>query len=92
MLIYKSNLALLNSRYGTYERRILEDFAEHPESNTVTLNSGIVILANYLIKDGVLEQTGGRMIGSSPDTEWLLEFSLTPKGRTIIESFALDIL
>ena len=86
MQIYKANLALLNSRYGTYERRILEDFVKHPEHKVVNINSGVLILANYLIEDGVLTQTGGRLVGSFPDSDYVVEFSLSDKGKALVNN------
>lgn len=86
MLQYKANLALLNSRYSDYERRLLEDFAEHPERTAFSINSGMNILVSYLVKDGVIVQEGGFV--PTIDAQGLQSYNtyrLTEKGRIFVE-------
>lgn len=52
---YKANLALLNHRYGDFERRILDHFAANPEPNFIILPGGMELLLRYLVLDGYLE-------------------------------------
>lgn len=54
MLQYKANLAVLNNRYGDLERRVLELFSQHPESDYVDLPGGSELLMWYLVKDGLV--------------------------------------
>jgi hypothetical protein len=58
MLAYKSNLSVLNSRYGDLERRILKLFARDPDREDVWILDNMEILLMYLLEDGVLEATG----------------------------------
>jgi hypothetical protein len=52
---YKANLALLNHRYGDFERRILDYFAANPKPNFILLPGGMELLFHYLVSDGYLE-------------------------------------
>ncbi len=54
----KHNLGLINYRYNDIERRILEHFAENPDSAYVVL-PGTEILFGYLLKDGLIEGMPG---------------------------------
>jgi hypothetical protein len=51
---FKANLALLNHRYGEFERRILDYFASDPELNILMLPGGMEPLVHYLVSDGYL--------------------------------------
>lgn len=53
MRIYKVNLGLLNSRYGDFERRILDHFVLS-QTQHISLPAGYRPLLSYLIKDGIL--------------------------------------
>jgi HNH endonuclease len=50
---YKANLALLNHRYGEFERRILDYFKDDP-TKVAMLPGGMEILVYYLVSDGYL--------------------------------------
>jgi hypothetical protein len=82
--IYKHNLAILNGRYGDFEQRILTMFAEQPGTDAVKLPGGFDILILYLLRDGLLTDTGktsGVYIRDLP-TEKV--FAITEKGREFI--------
>lgn len=51
MLMYKSNLALLNNRYSDFERRLLQMFADK-RTNEVDLPHGHELHLWHLLKDG----------------------------------------
>ncbi|MFW2513306.1 HNH endonuclease [Demequina sp. SO4-13] len=55
---YKANLALLNSRYGDLERRVLSRFTADPELETVVVDVAQKLALDYLIDDGILEYRG----------------------------------
>lgn len=55
MLQYKTNMALLNSRYGDLERRVLRQFAAFPDTSEILLNKALDILLMYLLDDGLIE-------------------------------------
>ena len=56
---YKANLALLNHRYGEFERRILDYFAQNPQANMILLPGGMELLVYHLMVDGYLSQAAG---------------------------------
>ena len=87
MLQYKANLALIDSRYSDYERRLLEDFAERSERSTFTINSGMNILVSYLVKDGIVIQEGGYIpMVDANGREYYNAYRLTYKGKLFCES------
>jgi HNH endonuclease len=55
---FKANLALLNSRYGEFERRVI-DYFKDSQSNIVLVPGGMEILVHYLVSDGYLLRLGG---------------------------------
>ncbi|MBM0231889.1 HNH endonuclease [Micromonospora sp. STR1_7] len=85
MLQYKANLALLNSRYGDLERRVLTLFAEQPDAGTIDLPGGLSILLSYLLQDGLLVKIvrpGGRVVIMGVDQ--MERYALTERGREFI--------
>lgn len=84
---YKTNLAIINSRYGDLEQRLLRTFAENPTVNSMWLPGGLDILLMYLLKDGLLVDTGkngGVIIAGVPSREL---YMLTDKGRDFINKW-----
>jgi hypothetical protein len=53
---FKTNLGLLNHRYGEFERRVLDYFAQNPEQNVILLPGGMDLLVHYLVVDGYLSE------------------------------------
>jgi hypothetical protein len=51
---FKANLALLNHRYGEFERRVLDYLAQHPKQTVVFVPGGMELLLHYLVADGYL--------------------------------------
>jgi hypothetical protein len=86
---YKANLSVLNSRYGDFERRILQQFADAPEFNAIQIPGGLQILVKYLLEDGFVrmatpDEMVGRaqiIIGGTPAQEYVV---LTPEGKEFI--------
>lgn len=74
MLQYKANLGLLNSRYGDTERRVLDHFAMHPNTDEVGLPGGMQVLLMYLIQDGLLVY--GETFRSRGTADGLFDFDL----------------
>jgi len=54
--MYKHNLSIVNSRYGDYERRILQYFVDNPDDRFIKLPYGenTDILLMFLIRDKLL--------------------------------------
>lgn len=82
---YKANLAVVVSRYGDLERRVLALFARSEET-VIELPGGNDLLLSYLIQDGLLvklPRAGARIeIGSwTPQERYLL----TPAGQEFVQ-------
>jgi hypothetical protein len=56
---YKASLALLNHRYGEFERRVLDYFAQDPHTQIILLPGGMELLLHYLVTDGYLSEMQG---------------------------------
>jgi hypothetical protein len=64
---YKANLALLNHRYGDFERRILDHFSASPGTEFLILPGGMDLLFHYLIIDGYITPMPGFQSAMSMD-------------------------
>lgn len=89
MLKYKANLAVLNGRYSTLERRLIEDGATMPPGQEIPVHIGVRILIRNLLEDGLLEEANdpqylltGYDLGGVKTTEL---YHFTEKGRAFIE-------
>jgi hypothetical protein len=56
---YKANLALLNHRYGDFERRIIDHFSAKPGTDFIILPGGMDLLFHYLIIDDYITPMPG---------------------------------
>lgn len=65
---FKANLALLNHRYGEFERRVLDYFAANPAPNLMFLPGGMDLLVHYLVSDGYLARANFEAAMYSQDT------------------------
>jgi hypothetical protein len=89
MLQYKTNLSIINGRYGDLERKVLTYFADHPEIGEIRLslsgNMDIQIL--NLLKDGHLtfdrQMKQSFSVGIEPDKI----YKLTEVGRQFIRKW-----
>ncbi len=84
MLTYKNNLAVLNQRYGDFERRILQHFFDNPnESQIVLWERDLDVL--FLVKDGLLKPLDRKYanIINFPPKDYLL----TEEGKALIDSW-----
>jgi len=87
MQIYKSNLSILNNRYGDLEQRILKVFAENKSANQIWLPGGLDIMLMYLLQDGMLVDTGqnsGVIMSGMPSQKL---YGITEKGRDFIQKW-----
>ncbi len=83
--IYKTNLGLLNHRYGEIERRVLQQFCDKPELEIIRLMGLSEIFVLFLLKDGfLLKITEGPHINGSPSWE---EYRLTASGRQFVDNW-----
>lgn len=84
---YKANLSVLNSRYGDFERRILDIFAEQPNAKEIKLPGGTLVFLRYLLKDGYLLHVGsseGHQTDEFPNYDL---YELTTSGRDFIQKW-----
>ncbi|WP_132301907.1 hypothetical protein [Kribbella sp. VKM Ac-2568] len=99
MLQYKSNLGIINGRYGEIERRILTLFAEDPSINVIGMPLASDIALLHLVKDGLFvrgfDQRGGFGLvvpnGSSAEIDFTGRqefYSVTEKGRELVRRLA----
>ena len=87
MLQYKANLSVINQRFGDLEKRVLELFAEQPTAGNIWLPGGLDILLMYLLKDGLLVDTGqnsGVVMAGVPSAKL---YALTTKGKEFIQKW-----
>ncbi|GGX11712.1 hypothetical protein GCM10010297_36300 [Streptomyces malachitofuscus] len=92
---YKANLAVLNSRYGDTERRLIELYAGYLKRGTPAareevhfrLGVGSELQVMYLIQDGYLVRLpwGGVQIGDVPMLEM---YQFTKAGTEFVERWA----
>lgn len=85
--MYKQNLAVLNSRYGDYEQRVLQYFIDNPKTEYINLPFGqnTEILLMYLMRDGLLinlpEKRPVTVSSRGQESMW---YELTEKGKLFI--------
>lgn len=87
MQIYKSNLSIINNRYGDLEQRVLKILAEEDSLDSIWLPGGLDILLMYLLNDGLLVDTGedcGISIGGIPAHK---SYKITEKGKVFIKKW-----
>ncbi|MFI9331902.1 HNH endonuclease [Kitasatospora sp. NPDC052868] len=93
---YKANLAILNSRYGDLERRLIEVHARGLRIGSVpdpadppafALGPGSTFHLMYLLQDGYLEQVPWRQMSFGP-VEALEVFRFTPVGNEFVRRWA----
>lgn len=86
---YKANLAVLNSRYGEFERRVLTLFAQDPTATTIQLSGGFDIFLMYLINDGLLVKLPPPMPNVQINGVYQSEqYGLTNAGRALVARWA----
>ena len=84
---YKLNLNVINNKYGDFEKRVLEVFAENQEANQLWLPGGLDIMLMYLLKDKLLIDTGktsGVIMSGMPSQKL---YQLTDDGRIFINEW-----
>lgn len=91
MRIYKANLGLLNSRYGDFERRVLDHFVLS-QTQQVSLSAGYRPLLSYLIRDGilgepVLDERVGRVTSGSHVLAGTEIYKLTEFGAQFLSEY-----
>ena len=83
MIILKQNLMVLNGRYSSFERRILEYFLEKNTDNVECWGRDFDLM--YLLKDGLIVENGGKLqnaINFPPKI-----YLLTDSGKEFVEKW-----
>lgn len=98
--MYKHNLAILNSRYGEFERRMFEYVARNKVDMFMVGAGGDLLLANA-VKDGIFKDLNVKgmnfdvQVNGQPYASFPMQFTytVTPLGMIFIQKFAegLDI-
>ena len=84
---YKLNLNIINNKYGDFEKRVLEVFAENHQSNQLWLPGGLDIMLMYLLKDNLIIDTGetsGIIMSGMPSQKL---YQLTTDGRLYVDEW-----
>lgn len=86
---YKSSLSLLNARYNETERRLLQLFAEQPDSDEMELSDSLDFHLMYLLRDGLLRDDGvphtrDERTGTIMSSVGRRRYVLTPRGRDFV--------
>ncbi|MEG4249572.1 HNH endonuclease signature motif containing protein [Microcoleus sp. Pol10D4] len=88
--MYKHNLSIVNSRYGDYERRILQDFVDNSDDRFIDLpyDKNTDILLMFLIRDKLLlplpDKRPIRMSARGRERMW---YELTEEGQQFISKW-----
>ena len=88
VLQYKANLSVMNQRYGDFERRVLEWFADGHWDEALRLDptSTVEISIRYLVQDGLVNyrpQSSGMFINGA-QVAGIAVCTLTNKGREFV--------
>jgi len=90
--MYKHNLSIVNSRYGDYERRILQYFVDNSDEEFIELPDGknTEILLMFLIGDKLLlplpDKRPVKVSARGRETMW---YELTEEGQQFISKWQL---
>jgi hypothetical protein len=86
--VYKSNLGVINSRYGEFERRMLEYFGTSG-ADYIDIPNGRPLDLFYLLRDGHLVEErsrGGVFMGNAPIAQ-NVRYQLTASGQQLVRDF-----
>ncbi len=84
---YKSNISVINHRYGSFEKRILKYFANNKQIEDIWLPGLHDIHVYYLLEDGLLfntNKTGGIIIAEVPSR---VLYKITERGKEFIDKW-----
>ena len=89
MEIYKHNLRVLNGRYGSYELRILNFFAQTPTPRDIRLLAEMRLFVQHLLEDGLIQDTGNDQPIAGGEII-RLTFVLTPAGQEYVNRWIVS--
>jgi len=85
--MYKGNLGLVAIRYGDLERRVIDAFVEQPDSDFVKLPTELLVLMDYLVRDGIVEMRVPADERTVLRTPSFREYWITDFGREFVKNF-----
>ena len=83
---YKRNLAILNSRYSEFERRIFDQIAE-TDRRSFVVEAGFDILLLHAVNDGLLRRVELAPVGAQRGEPTQLTYEVTDEGLDFIHRY-----
>src|ERR1700733_1799850 len=83
---YKRNLAILNSRYSEFERRMFDQIAE-TDRRSFTIGAGFEILLLHAVNDGLLKSVELAPVGAQRGEPTQYTYEVTDEGLDFINRY-----
>jgi hypothetical protein len=83
---YKRNLAILNSRYSEFERRVFDQIAE-TDRRSFTVDAGFEILLMHAVNDGLLRRVELAHVGAQRGEPTQYTYEVTHEGMDFINRY-----
>jgi hypothetical protein len=83
---YKRNLAILNSRYSEFERRVFDQIAE-TDRRSFTVDAGFEILLMHAVNDGLLRRVELAHVGAQRGEPTQYTYEVTDEGLDFINRY-----
>jgi hypothetical protein len=83
---YKRNLAILNSRYSEFERRVFDQIAE-TDRRSFTIGAGFEILLLHAVNDGLLKSVELAPVGAQRGEPTQYTYEVTDEGLDFINRY-----
>ncbi len=83
---YKRNLAILNSRYSEFERRVFDQIAE-TDRRSFTIGAGFEILLLHAVNDGLLKRVELATVGAQRGEPTQYTYEVTDEGLDFINRY-----
>jgi hypothetical protein len=83
---YKRNLAILNSRYSEFERRVFAQIAE-TDRRSFTVDAGFEILLMHAVNDGLLRRVELAHVGAQRGEPTQYTYEVTDEGLDFINRY-----
>jgi len=86
MRMYKRNLAILNSRYSDFERRVFDQIAE-TDRRSFIVEAGLEIPLLHAVNDGLLKRVELAPVGGQRGEPTQHKYEVTDEGRDFINRY-----
>jgi HNH endonuclease len=84
--MYKRNLAILNSRYSDFERRVFDQIAE-TDRRSFIVEAGLEIPLLHAVNDGLLKRVELAPVSIQRDEPALYEYEVTDEGLDFVNRY-----